>query len=58
MRELTIGEFARMGGLACQAKRTPEERSAAARKAINARWKKVRAAKRQEALTRKTRARA
>ena len=44
-RELTVSEFARMGGYALARKRTPEERTAAARKAGQARWKRYRAKK-------------
>ena len=44
-RPMTVTEFARLGGLAAMAKLTPEQRSANARKAIMARWAKVRKAK-------------
>lgn len=44
MPEMTLREFAAMGGRACQANRTPEERSEAGRKAVTIRWMRVRAA--------------
>lgn len=40
---LTQREFASMGGKARSAKLTPKERSEAARKAVRARWARVRA---------------
>jgi len=42
-RELTIREFARLGGQALAKKRTKAERAAAARHAALARWAKARA---------------
>lgn len=42
-KPLTIKEFASMGGKACAKNRTKAERTAAAKKAANARWKKARA---------------
>jgi len=47
-RVLTITEFASMGGKACAAKLTPEQRSANARHAIRARWKRVRAEQKEQ----------
>jgi hypothetical protein len=40
---MTVAEAGRRGGHATAAKMTPEERSEAARRAVNARWAKVRA---------------
>jgi len=45
MRKL-MAKLGRRGGEATQSNRTPAERSIAANKAANARWDKVRAAKR------------
>ena len=42
-RRMTVQEFARLGGKACAAKRTPEERSEAARRAVRARWDRAKA---------------
>ena len=39
---ITVAEAGRRGGYATAAKMTPEERSEAARRAVNARWAKVR----------------
>lgn len=44
-KELTITEFARMGGKALAASRTPKERREAALKALTARWARYRAKK-------------
>ena len=44
-RVIDVTEMGRKGGAATAASRTPEERSEAARKAIQARWEKYRAAK-------------
>lgn len=41
-KELTITEFARMGGLALARKRSQEQRIAAARHAVTVRWTKDR----------------
>jgi hypothetical protein len=40
---ITVAEAGRRGGHATAAKMTPEQRSEAARRAVNARWAKVRA---------------
>jgi hypothetical protein len=40
-----MSELGRRGGLASSAARTPEERSETARKAVTARWDRVRAGK-------------
>jgi hypothetical protein len=40
---MTVAEAGRRGGHATAARMTPEERSEAARRAVNARWAKVRA---------------
>lgn len=40
-----VTEMGRLGGAATAANRTPEERSEAARKAVQARWDAYRAAK-------------
>jgi len=40
MAQLTITEFARMGGKALAAKMTPKQRRESARKAAEARWAK------------------
>jgi len=40
-KELTISEFARLGGKARSAKMTKAERVASAQKAVTARWKKA-----------------
>lgn len=45
---MTVTEFARLGGLAAAAKRTPEQRSQLCSNAVKARWAKYRAAKVQE----------
>ncbi len=37
---MTVVEMARLGGLACARKRTPEERRKHAVKAVTARWKR------------------
>ena len=42
-----LRKIAKQGGKRTASKRTPKERSAAARKAVNARWAKYRAAKRE-----------
>lgn len=39
---IDIIPIARMGGKALQASRTPEQRSKAGRKAVNARWRRYR----------------
>jgi len=41
VKELTVSQLGRLGALAANKKRTPEQRSAYARKAAKARWKKV-----------------
>jgi hypothetical protein len=43
-KQLTLSEFARLGGKARAKKLTPEERKAGARKAAKARWAKKKAA--------------
>lgn len=40
---ITVAEAGRRGGHATAAKMTPEERSESARRAVNARWARVRA---------------
>ena len=44
-RVVDVTEMGRLGGIATAAARTPEERSEAARKAVQARWKKAKAKK-------------
>jgi len=44
-RPMTVSEMARLGGLACARKRTPAQRKAIARRAVNTRWKRYREAK-------------
>ncbi len=39
---MTVIEMARLGGYACAKKRSPEQRRAIARRAVNIRWKKHR----------------
>jgi len=41
-KEMTVREFASLGGLARARKMTPEQRQEAARKAVLARWAKPR----------------
>ncbi len=39
---MTVVEMDRLSGLACAKKRTPEERTRIARKAVQTRWKRYR----------------
>lgn len=40
--EMTVRELARLGGLACAAGRTPQQRRRAARRAVAVRWQRYR----------------